>query len=105
MGGWVLTMGQLQQFQSQIEAFRRTFTISGVPPLNIEAKMFNDNLHAICWSWSKPPVPDIVVAQREDGAQALLLHGYITGFGRFGSIDCDQSQTGLRLLELWNEHG
>jgi asparagine synthase (glutamine-hydrolysing) len=105
MGGWVLTMGRLQQFQSQIEAFRRTFTISGVPPLNVEAKTFNDNLHAICWSWSKPPVPDIGIAQRENGAQVLLLHGYITGFGRFGSIDCDQLQTGLLLLELWNEHG
>ena len=114
MGDWLLTMGRLQHFQSQVEAFRQTFTISGVPQLNIEAKTFNDNLHVICWSWSKPPVPDIVIAQGsgrfwsrpvEGGAQVLLLHGYITGLGHFGSIDSDQSQTGLRLLELWNEHG
>lgn len=105
MAGWILTMGRLQQFQSQIEAFRRTFTVSGVPPLNIEAKSLNDNLHVICWSWCKAPAPDIVITQKEDGTKGLLLHGYITGLGRFGSIDCEQSQTGLRLLELWNEHG
>ena len=104
MGGWMLSSGNVTDFESQLERFKRTFTVPGVPPLHVEVRHFEEaTVRVVLWSWSSPPVPDITVAS--DSRTVLLLDGYITGLGRFKSLEHADSGIARRLLELWHQVG
>lgn len=104
MGGWVLLSGNIENLDNRIRKFRNVFDVSGVPPLYLEVKNFN-NFHVLLWSWSKPPIPDIVFTNNREGTDFLILHGIITGLGKFGDISDSQVEACSRILKLWILHG
>ena len=105
MGGWILISGDTKQSDAQIQNFKRVFTVAGVPSLNIETIPYHKDLHIVLWSWSNPPVPDIVVSREANGSEVIVLHGVITDLGRFGPAEGGQSVIGSTILELWNKYG
>lgn len=105
MGGWIIVQGNNENFKEQLYNFKRIFSVSGVPPLHIETKSYNNLLNVVLWSWSKPPIPDIHISCSKDKANLIVLHGAITGLGRFSKTKADKSQIGSIIVELWNRHG
>lgn len=105
MGGWIVVSGETEHFDNQIRNFKKVFTVDGVPPLNVEITSYDKDLHIVLWSWSKPPVPDIVVSNEANGSEVMVLHGVITDLGRFGPAEDEQSVIGSTILELWNKYG
>lgn len=103
MGGWILAFGDVNNFSERANHFRKTFTVTGVPPLLVESKSFGD-AHFLLWSWSKPPVPDVVVAGGTENKEFLILHGAITDFGKFNDADKALS-VGEKITTLWHQHG
>jgi hypothetical protein len=103
MGGWILAFGDVNNFSARANHFGKTFTVTGVPPLHIESKVFG-NAHILLWSWSKPPVPDMFATGGVDNKEVLILHGAVTDLGKFNEAG-KALPPGERIATLWRKYG
>jgi len=103
MGSWILAFGDLDNFSTRVNNFRKAFTTTGVPPVHIESKSFGD-AHILLWSWSRPPVPDMFVTGGINNREVLVLHGAVTDLGKFNEDD-KALPPGEKIATLWRKYG
>lgn len=103
MGGWIALIGDTPDFDNRLAEFKKTFSVSGVPGLQVDTSLGGNLVRTISWAWNKDRIPDVYVKVNDQG-HSLLLCGVITDLGRFGPVQGDQEWTAARVLELWVKH-
>lgn len=103
MGGWIAIIGDVDDFQTRLNKFKKIFSVEGVPELRIETFEDTPRIKIITWAWNEHFVPDVYVKKRDN--HVLVLCGVVTDLGKYGPVLEDQNQTAMRILELWIEDG
>ena len=104
MAGWVTLIGDSLDVPARLEKFRSIFSVQRVPELfvrKIEHKA--PKAITLVWGWGEGGWgADLYTADNDD--YAVVLHGCITGLGRFGAIETDQQDVADRILKLWQQN-
>lgn len=102
MGGWISIFGNTPDLNDRLNNFKRTFSTTGMPELRLETYQHAPQARTIAWSWNQSLVPDVYVKKSDDAA--IVLHGVITGLGRFRTLPSSQASATAHVLELWTGH-
>ena len=103
MGGWIAQYPARPDWNERMAAFRRTFSVAGVPGLHTKLLVDRPDLKVLGWAWNPHEIPDLSVAQR--GHAFLVLCGALTGLGRFGATNPSDPELAATILRLWHQHG
>lgn len=106
MGGWFLIHDSNSNFDDRLAAFRQVFSISHVPPLQIEVTETETETRIVKWAWRADNFfPNLEQTEDPQTGNTILIDGYFTGFGAYAHYLSKGKNKALQLLRLWNEHG
>src|SRR4030066_251089 len=101
MSGWVAFDGQVDDFQSGVERFRKVFSVPNIPALKIKIIEIGKFIKILLWAWNEHSMPDINVQKNSKG-DVLILCGVITDTGNLFCFNPDQEITSCNILEYWS---
>jgi hypothetical protein len=103
MGAWITLIGQYLDTAEKLRKFQSVFSVEGVPTLYVqEIEHKKQTARTFLWGWGNNGENDLQIV--EDGNQVLLLHGVITGMGKYGNAPDYPRDTALRVLKLWKDY-
>ncbi|MEX0966086.1 MAG: hypothetical protein WD077_02535 [Bacteroidia bacterium] len=103
MSGWFLAFNNIPP--ERIEKFRKAFTFPHLPPLQLNIRELSPGISLAFWNWRNDGhFHDIAIVEDNSGQQ-LLLEGYLTGAGKYGSLPADPEAAAATVLQLWTQHG
>jgi len=103
MGGWISSIGDINDFENRFAKFIKIFSVPAVP--NLRAEKYTDcaGINAIAWAWTEHGIPDVYI--KKDGITLLIMAGAITELGRFDPLLQTQDQAAEIVIELWRKQG
>lgn len=107
MSGWLLITNHGGGFKNQVDKFKKAFSITGSPPLQVKIIELGQGNALLSWAWSSHQghFPDMIAYLNDSKKRLILIEGAVTDLGAYGPADTNQVLTAKKISDLWNTGG
>ena len=106
MSGWIFLSNNKEKIDNQYNKFKAVFGRQDLQ-VSLSSRLYDypNFTYLLAWSWAKDNnFPQLSMIENKDLGLLMILHGTITGFGKYEDEVKNFANATKKLLYLWQEH-